>query len=466
MKPEEILKLNPLFVNRYTNGLMNALGENKELKESNWLKLLDFGLYLNKTKGNDKEYDWTYRNILSSLSDVISEDTLKQNVVESYLGKFWEFTESLCRYDDGEKEESDSEPHQRSINCVQGIAFELAIRFGVVCNNISPDKYQNKISEKLKAVLEYVLNEVSYKKIRCVIGVWFPQIHWLEKDWVDNHIDEVFNESDYDDWNVIWGSYLNWSRAYKNTFLYLSQRGKYDFAIQHINEEDKYKRSKVPAKGLAEHLMIAYFNDWIEDGHPLLRQFYSTATPKIKGKAARFLKTGFKSVKEEDDKARIAEKGEKLKKYWEGRIEEMSQNPKLNFEEAVGFFGWVENTLIEPKRTLELILKTLELTEGKLGINRDVVTIVQGVCEIGVDNELLALKCMNKIMEGKPEWMSFSIYQKNVENFLNHIVGLSNGTKDIMEIRKEAIELVNAYGRRQIDELRPYYDKLSKTTPH
>lgn len=462
LRPEEILKLKPLFVNRYTNRLMNALGENKELKESNWLKLLDFGLYLNKTKGNDKEYDWAYRSILSSLSDVISEDTLKQTVVESCLGKFWEFTESLCRYDDGEKEESDSDPHQRSINCVQGKAFKLAIRFAVVCNNISQEKYQNEISKKLKNVLEYVLNEVSYKKIRCVIGVWFPQIHWLEKDWVDDHIDEIFNESDYDDWNVIWGSYLNWSRASGNTFLYLSEKEKYDFAIQHINEEDKYKRSRVPAKGLVEHLMIAYFNDWIEDKHPLLQQFYSTSTPKLKGKAAIFLETGFKAVKEKGDKARIAEKGEKLKKYWEKRIEEMSQNPKLNFEEAIGFFDWIDNTLIEPKRTLELMLRTLELTKGKLGKNRDEITLVQGVCKIGVDNELLALKCMNKMMEGKPEWMSFSVYEEDLKTFLNNIVDLSDKHKNIMEIRKEAIELVNAYGRRQIDELRPYYYKLSK----
>ena len=463
LRSEEILKLKPIFVNRYMNGLINALGGDKGLIESYWLNLLEFGNYLNKTKGNDKEYDWTYRSLLSSLSDVISEDNLKQTVVESNLDKFWEFTESLCQYDDGEKEESDSDPHQRSINCVQGKAFELAIRFGVVCKNISPEKYQAEISQKLNMLLEYVLNVVSYTKVRCVFGVWFPQIHWLEEDWVDNNIDEIFNENDYDEWNVIWGSYLNWSRAYKNTFLYLSERGKYDFAIEHINEEDKYKRSKVPAKGLAEHLMIAYFNDWIGDGHPLFQQFYSSAPPKIKGKAARVLKTGFKAVKEENDKARIAEKGEKFKKYWEGRIEEMSQNPELNFEEAIGFFDWVEDVLIEPKRTLELILRTLELTEGRLGISRDEVTIVQGICKIGVGNELLALKCMNKMMEGKPEWMSFSIYEEDLKSFLSHIVDLSSDATDIIEIHKEAKELVNAYGRRQIDELRQYYEEFSKT---
>ncbi len=461
LKPEEILELKPIFVARYINGLILAFREEEKRVKGYWLNILNFGISLHSNKGNNSEYDWTYRDVLSFLDDTLRNEDLNKEIVANHLDKTWKLIESLIRYDDGEKEERTSDPHQGSINCVQGKAFELAIRFGVICNKISPDKYQDDISEKLKAALEYVLNEVSYKRIRCVIGVWFPQIHLLEQDWINNHIDEIFNENDYDDWNVIWGSYLNWSRAYKNAFLYLTEKGKYNFAIQHINEEDKYKRSRVPGKGLVEHLMIAYFNDWIENGHPLLQQFYSTATPKLKGKAAIFLETGFKAVKEEDNKARIAKEGEKLKKYWEGRIEEISQNPELNVEEAIGFFDWIENTLIEPKRTLELILRTLELTEGKLGRNRDEVTIVQGACKIGVGNELLALKCMNKMMEGKPEWLSFSVYQKNLEDFLDHTVGLSNDTKDIIEIRKEAIELVNAYGRRQIDDLRPYYDKLS-----
>lgn len=462
LEPATILKLKPLFVDRYMNGLLNALGDNKERKGFNWVRFLNFGIYLNETKGNDKEYDWTYKNILSSLDGVISEKSLKKSVIDDYLECFWGFVESLCKYDDGREEESDSDPHQRSINCVQGKVFELAIRTGLVCKNIAPDKYQTEISGKLKNVLEYVLHKVSYEKVRCVLGVWLPQIHWLERDWVEKNIDKIFNEQDYSDWNVIWGSYLNWSRAYKNTFLYLYEKGKYDFAMKYINEEDKYKRSRVPAEGIVEHLMIAFFNGWIEYEHPLLQQFYSTATPPIKGKAASFLKTGFESVRNENDKVRIAEKGERLKKYWEKRIEEISLNPEPNFEEAIEFVDWVEDTLIEPNETLGLVLKTLELTKGKLGANRDEVSIVQGACKIGKGNELLALKCINKMMQGKPEWMSFSLYEEDLKTFLGHIVDLNKDTKDITEIRKEAIELVDAYGRRQIDGLRPYYDKLKR----
>ena len=65
---------------------------------------------------------------------------------------------------------------------------------------------------------------------------------------------------------------------------------------------------------------------------------------------------------------------------------------------------------------------------------------------------------MNKMMEGKPEWMSFSIYEEKLKAFLEHVVGLGDDTTGI---RDEAKKLINAYGRRGIDALKPYYDRLS-----
>ena len=152
--------------------------------------------------------------------------------------------------------------------------------------------------------------------------------------------------------------------------------------------------------------------------------------------------------------------GERVKLYWEKRIEAMSLNPELHREEAIEFIGWIKDTLIGPKETLELTLQTLEITGGELGRNRDEVKLAEGACKIGEGNELLALKCMNKMMEGKPEWMSFSIYEKKLKAFLEHVVGLGDETTGI---RDEAKKLVNAYGRRGIDNLKSYYDRLSAT---
>jgi len=236
----------------------------------------------------------------------------------------------------------------------------------------------------------------------------------------------------------------------------LAEKGKYAYSISKIG---KYGEGVGFAKdideGLVQHLMIAYFNDWIEWNNPILRQFFRDAPPKLRGKAADFLKTGFSDIRKENDAARIKEKGKRVKLYWEERLKAMTLNPKLNSDEAIEFVDWVEDTLIEPEITLKLTFETLKLTEGKLGQSRDEVNLVKGVCEIGKDNELLALQCMNKMMVGRPEWISLSIYEKELKAFLEHVIGLED-----VEIRNEAKELVNAYGRRGIDNLKLYYDKL------
>ena len=65
------------------------------------------------------------------------------------------------------------------------------------------------------------------------------------------------------------------------------------------------------------------------------------------------------------------------------------------------------------------------------------------------------------IMEGKPEWLHFSLYQEDLRKFLGRVVKL--GQKEI-EIKNEAIALLNAYGRRNIKDLRLYYDRLVESS--
>jgi hypothetical protein len=198
-------------------------------------------------------------------------------------------------------------------------------------------------------------------------------------------------------------------------------------------------------------------------GNPGLNKFYEKAPAKLRGKAADFMRTGFKSTKEKDDKEYTDAVIERVREYWNKRLEVIENNPEMNTEEAVEFIDWIKDTLLEPKESLQLLSKTLDLTKGKLGQSSDESTIVKSVCTIGEGNELLALKCMNKMIQGKPEWISFSRYEGDLKKFLDHILSLSSDSINIIEIRKEAKELVNAYGRRQVGELRPYYEEFSKT---
>ena len=455
IEPDRILELKPIFVNGYVNGLVNACSKNEEKIKKHWLKILKLGLCLYDTKGNDNEYEWTFRNILSFLGDTLEAKEPKDELINKYFDELWTFIETLCKYSEKDVKENDYDPHQGSINCVQGQAFELAIRFSLVCRNIAEEKYEKELSSKLIGVLDYLLGNVKLNKIRCILGVWFPQIHLLANEWVENNIDDIFNEKDYADWNVVWGSYLNWSRAYKDTFAYLAKTGKYDFAIENIHKEDKYKRSNVPAQGLIEHLMIAFFNEWINADSPLLEKFYSNATVAMKGKAADFLSGGFKALKEEPNEGIVS----RLKEFWDMRLQACEKDSSLK-DEIVEFTNWVEETPFDKKETLALLYRTLCLTNGEVGTLNGNVRVINGICEIAENNELLALKCLNRIEKKGNFEYGFSLFKDKFIGFLGNITDLPDDFSEIDKIKEEAKVLVNEIGRLQIYDLKPIYKKL------
>ena len=453
-----LLQLRPVFLERYFNGLCNSLSE-KFLDESDIVNVLGNSKVIVDANLDSKEHEWTFRLILNVIEAIYENEEVKKNIVPNNKTIIWDVIAALFNYKD-EDSPADTDPHQETINSVPGIAFTLIKTFGHFSKNNDEADYLENWSDKIVKKLSFVIDNAMVPRIWSVLGVYFPQIHWMEKAFVEENIDKIFDTNDDDAWKCVWGSYLSWSGVYKNVFVFLAEKNKYSHGISKIEtygETDSFGRGI--EGGLVQHLTIAYFNNWIEWEDPLLVEFFDKSPAKWRGRAASFLRTGFRETLKCDPSEK-QEKGERIKVYWQERLKVISSNPAGNMDEAIELIGWIEDTLLDPKETLELILQTLELTGGKLGNNRDEVDLVKGACKIGKGNELLALKCMNKMMEGKPEWISLSLYKDDLDSFLDHVVSLSGDTDGIIEIHNEAIELINAYGRRQIDDLKPYYDKF------
>jgi hypothetical protein len=290
--------------------------------------------------------------------------------------------------------------------------------------------------------------------------VWFPQLHWLEAKWVGKNLDNVFDNSNDNLWDAVWGSYMSWSRAYKNTFEFLAEHGKYAIAIDRIGKSRKFEYSKDPDEGLTEHLMIGFFNGWIEFGDELLKRLLEKAPPGLRGKAARFLTTGFKAVKEEEKDHK--EVSDRMRGYWRKRLAAIRDNAEGNVEEAIELTGWVGDSLLEPKETLELLEQTLELSGGRIGNMRDARDFVEGVCELGEGNELLALRCLKKASADENMRVPWAALEEELVGFLERICGLPDEHEGLDVIREEAIEVADSYGRFQPDKFRGVWERLRR----
>ena len=120
----------------------------------------------------------------------------------------WNIIDTLRTYKDSRKSNRESDAHTECINSVSGKAFTLVIRFGLFFKNLDATEYNTEWAEKIRGNIKYVIDNVKERWVRCVLGVNFPQIHWLEKDFTENNVDKIFDASNTETWKDVWGSYL------------------------------------------------------------------------------------------------------------------------------------------------------------------------------------------------------------------------------------------------------------------
>lgn len=221
-----------------------------------------------------------------------------------------------------------------------------------------------------------------------------------------------------------------------------------------IGCDNKFGFGKSPEEGLVEHLVIGYFNGWVEYESETLQKFFEKASAKLRTKAARFMTTGFESTKEDDDEKYRQGVAQRMRKYWNSRIDAIQNEPKKGLDEAIELTGWVCDSLLPAKETLELLEKTLDLSGGKVGKMRGAKDFVEGVTTLGRGNELLALQCLKKASNEEEMHTPWESIQGPLKEFLERIVDVQP------EIRSAAIEVADAYGRYNPDEFREVWAKL------
>ena len=171
--------------------------------EETLVKILQRANYIIAEKKDNEDYEGVFQSIKYLMEGIFEDEELRKKLVKSEGELIWGIIETLSRYEDKRDEtDRDEDPHQRSINCIAGEAFTLVVRFGLSYKNEDSKTYEKEWSGKIRSVLGYVVDNVKDARIRSVLGVWFPQLHWLEKKWVETNLDKIFNDGDDNAWDV------------------------------------------------------------------------------------------------------------------------------------------------------------------------------------------------------------------------------------------------------------------------
>jgi len=449
---ENLANLPAEFLSSFFYGVSEAIRDGSLVKEV-WGDLIELAHKVVQAKQKEEAYRNCFSAILSTLREGFSERENKIEFDEERVRKFWEIIEALIHFPVGDMsiygEERD--PMQLLFNHIAGQALELTVLIGAVCKNDFKNLFKKYLKGERRKCYEYVLSEIRQPGINCVFGRDFARIYWLDSEWVEQNLDRILSD---ELWDEVWGTYVSWGRPSPDGFKLLVEKGKYGQAVEKLGQDNKFKFQKEPDKGLVEHLMIGYFNGWIGFDDDVFKKFFEKASAGLRGKAARFMTTGFKSVNEEggEEKEKVAKR---MKEYWEKRLAAIKDKKEEKKDEAIELTGWVEDSLLPAKETLELLGQSLDLSYGKIGKMRGARDFVDGVSKLGKGNELLVLRCLKKAAADENMHMPWADIQDPLVKFLEEMVESPENN-----IRSEAKEVADLYGRYNPEKFRGVWEKL------
>ncbi len=453
---EHVGQLDSEFTASYFQGVWDAI-RGGEWERDFWAPVLAIAKAVVDAHKSDPAYRDAFRAMLSALRDAFGGDEKSMVFDAGAIETFWSILNRLVRYDEPPVEsEHERDPIQLRCSSVNGSALEQVVLLGAAYKKRHGKLFDDRLKAQTEKLFEYAITDVRCPEVLCTFGLDFPTLGWLDEKWLRSHTDAIFAE---DMWDAVWGTYVSWGRPSPGAFALLYERGQYRKAVDDIGKSSPWRFDKEPEEGLSEHLMIALYNGWLDqDPKGLLPAFLEKAPAALRGHAAEFLTTGFEELKERPD----ANVSERLKQYWEQRLNAMEKDRQANKEEAVQFLYWAKNSPFAPDETLGLLRSTLDVTEGEMPADHFPTGFFEGVSEAAVGNELAALECLNKVMADRRMESHISLIKQWIDGVFNGIVKLRDDHPKVREIRQAAMLLADAFGRMHVYDFRPAYQALDE----
>ena len=127
-------------------------------------------------------------------------------------------------------------------------------------------------NEEIKQFIEEIINcaDEESRDFFYTFGRFFSNLYYFDKEWVNEHIDKIFNVGT-SNWTVAFAGYLLRLNPTQEIFRLMKQHGDYSKAIRVFNNES------ITQRNLLNHICLGYINgeDAIEGSNSLIIQYIS-----------------------------------------------------------------------------------------------------------------------------------------------------------------------------------------------
>ncbi len=364
-------KIRPIFFYHLIHGIKESLKKDKCFAWEAVIELLHRVVVKNETNvvpAND-EQDW--KSVRLAIADFLGE-ALGKNKCEvpiSLQDKVWEIIANLAEDPDPtpEYEKRDSEggldPMTLAINTVRGEAMHAVVNFGLwTARNLKDKSVENKMTPAMQELLDRHLDSTQDPAlaIRSVYGWRVPNFSYLNKSWLEENKDKIFDKNSPKYLWAAWEGYLA-NNVIKEVFAILKEQYK-DFVPYLGTTEKKGFRAADVDQRFAQHAAIVYTNEPEHDDFS--DYFFEAAPPQQRSEAINFIgRVILRQLESFDDQEKVKER---LRSLWDIRISRPKEN--VDAEEIREFGWWFKVSPFPRKETLDRTITTLRLIDGIIDV--------------------------------------------------------------------------------------------------
>ncbi|MGA1863252.1 SIR2 family protein [Deferribacter thermophilus] len=333
MKP--FLKIQRIYQHSLLWGLKEAWDLRKPI---NWDILFDFisDLISSDDFWNEEYKTYNYRDwIISQIAELIKEGTKddKHAFEPELLPKAEKIL--LILFEKTKSNLTDMVDLVTSVlNSTKGKIFSAMInyslRYARLYKTESEERWIESIKEKFTKRLDRNIDPSI--EFSVILGQYLANLYWLDKNWVINHINQIFPKENETHWQAAFTGYLFYSsRIYKDIYFLLRENNHYLKAIK-----TSFKDEHITER-LAQHIAIGYIENCekLDDEKSLISQLIKNGNKK------QFLAiiTFFWMMREGiNDKIKT-----KIKPLWKSIFNELKDNLEVSENQEIisKFIEWL-----------------------------------------------------------------------------------------------------------------------------
>lgn len=347
----DLAELPPTYVRAAIQGFEGATKGERAFRWAPVIELLE--RVMSNSAGAPQEepdgvwdYDVGWSNARGASADLLRAGLGAETLPPEWGARAWRIIDALSwdREPTPEYESryggSNMDPLTLSLNTIRGKAMHAVIAYAVWRKQLADaDRFslaeEPDVARNLEAHLDPA-REPSLT-VRGVFGAGLATLLWLDREWLTEHLLEIFPTGVGTDRlrTAAWESYLSYGGHPYHLFGLLEDQ--YRLAVEGLTAEppDRSKLGRDPGSVLAEHLTIFYYNGLVglEEGG-LLDRFVATASPPERAHLVEFMS---RALYEADEKGAPSGAISRVTALWEWLV---ARTPADERDVVLAPFGW------------------------------------------------------------------------------------------------------------------------------